>query len=218
MKETASKQTLDVLLTRFPCLESIQSNLWSAYSMLKECYSRGGTVYLCGNGGSASDCEHITGELMKSFRRVRPLSAKELDRFEQEGGAYGRELAEHLQKALPAISLSSQCALTTAITNDIGGDYIFAQQIYGYGRKQDVLFCISTSGNSENILLAALAARVAGVQVLSLTGRDGGRLATLSDVCIICPAQATEEIQEYHLPIYHALCAMLEEHFWGENN
>lgn len=212
MKEISA---LEQVLKRYPRLSVLRETLSRALDLLATCYEHQGVVYLCGNGGSASDCEHIAGELMKSFRRPRPLSCQEQRRL-QAYGPQGADLASHLQKALPAVPLVSQCALTTAIANDIGGSYTFAQQIYGYGRPHDVLLCISTSGNSENIILAAIAAKAAGVRVLALSGRDGGRLAELSDVCIVCPAERTEEIQEYHLPVYHALCAMLEDYFWGE--
>lgn len=204
------------LILRYPAMISVQKQMQKAYILLHDSFLAGNTIYLCGNGGSASDCEHIAGELMKSFRLPRPLSTHEKDVLTALGPE-GVDLAEHLQKALPAVPLVSQCALTSAIANDIGGDYVFAQQIYGYGKPGDVLLCISTSGNSKNVLLAAAAAKAIGVSVLSLSGRDGGKLKALSDVCITCPTDKTEEIQEYHLPIYHALCAMLEEYFWGKN-
>lgn len=202
------------LVRRYPALASIESELQSAYEMLETCCAAGNTIYLCGNGGSASDCEHIVGELMKRFQIPRPLDDEERRKLSEQG-EIGRDLMEHLQKGLRAVSLTSATALASAIANDMGGQFVFAQQIFSYGRPGDVLICISTSGNSENVLYAATAARAAGVQVLSLSGRDGGRLKLLSDRCIVCPADTTEEVQEYHLPIYHALCAALEAHFWG---
>lgn len=208
---------LQKLLQRYPALTVITEELQSAYGMLEACCAAGNCVYLCGNGGSASDCEHIVGELMKSFLLPRGLDGAETERLLAQG-AIGQDLARHLQKGLRAVSLTSAASLTSAISNDMGSQYVFAQQVFSYGRPGDVLLCISTSGNSQNILYAAAAARAAGVQVLSLSGRDGGKLKTLSDVCIICPANTTEEVQEYHLPIYHALCAALEARFWGEDS
>lgn len=205
---------LEKLLKRYPALAETANELQSAYEMLEACCAAGNCVYLCGNGGSASDSEHIAGELMKSFRIPRPLDDAARQRLSEQG-AIGRDLAQHLQKGLRAVSLTSASALISAIANDMGQRFVFAQQVFGYGTPGDILLCISTSGNSENVLYAAAAARAAGVRVLSLTGRDGGRLKALSDVCIICPANATETIQEYHLPIYHALCAAIEAHFWG---
>lgn len=202
------------LVKRYPSLAAIEQNILSAYTILKNCYANDHTVYLCGNGGSASDCEHIMGELMKPFQHTRSLSQKEKDRLCSVGDM-GYELSEKLQKGLPAISLVSHHALNTAISNDMGWQYIYAQQIFNYGKAGDILICISTSGNSENVLYAAAAARAKDVQVIALTGRNGGQLKALSDVCICCPADTTEEIQEYHLPIYHTLCAALESHFWG---
>lgn len=205
---------LNKLFDRYPALTAIADEFQSAYELLETCCAAGNCVYLCGNGGSASDCEHIAGELMKSFRIPRPLDDAERQKLSALG-AIGQDLAQHLQKGLCAVSLTSASALISAIANDMGQQFVFAQQIFGYGRPNDVLLCISTSGNSENVLYAAAAARAIGVRVLSLTGRDGGQLKALSDVCIICPADATETIQEYHLPIYHALCAAIEAHFWG---
>jgi len=203
----------ETLIKRYPSLITIKPDILSAYTVLKNCYKNGHTVYLCGNGGSSSDCEHIVGELMKPFQRPRPLRQAEKSAL-CSAGKMGYELSEKLQKGLPAISLSSHHALNTAIANDMGWRYTYAQQIFNYGKAGDVLISISTSGNSQNVLYAAVAAHAASVQVIALTGREGGQLKALSDVCICCPADTTEEIQEYHLPVYHALCAALEDYFW----
>ncbi len=202
------------LLYRYPALKAVEKELYAAYLMLEACCAAGKNIYTCGNGGSASDCEHIVGELMKPFQLQRPLGDADRQKLSAQG-EIGLDLAAHLQSGLRAMSLSSANALISAIANDMGGQFVFAQQIFSYGRPGDVLICISTSGNSRNVLYAAAAARAADVQVLSLSGRDGGQLKAISDVCVICPAETTEEIQEYHLPIYHALCAALEAHFWG---
>lgn len=204
------------LLQRHPALTVIEADLLEAYSLLSACCEAGKTIYTCGNGGSASDCEHIAGELMKSFRLPRPLGKAEQAKLAPLG-EIGTDLARHLQRGIRSVPLTGALALTTAIANDMGARFVFAQQIFSYGSEGDVLLCISTSGSSENVVYAAAAARAAGVRVLSLSGRDGGRLKELSDVCIICPAAAVEDIQEYHLPVYHALCAAVEARFMGED-
>ena len=205
---------IENLITRYPVLNEVANEVQTAYDILEGCCASGRTIYACGNGGSAADCDHIVGELMKSFRCSRPLNDEERMRLAAQG-ELGQDLAQHLQKGLRAASLPSATALTTAIANDMGAQFVFAQQIFSCGIPGDVLLCLSTSGNSENVLYAAAAARAARVQVVSLSGKDGGQLKELSDVCVICPVAETEKIQELHLPIYHALCAALEEHFWG---
>ncbi|HIT41890.1 MAG TPA: SIS domain-containing protein, partial [Candidatus Caccovicinus merdipullorum] len=168
-----------------------------------------------GNGGSSADSEHIVGELMKGFckkRQVPEAFAGKLMEADKERGKY---LAEKLQQGLPAIALTGHTALSTAYLNDVDGLLTIAQQLYGYGKKGDVFLGISTSGNSENILYAAAAARAMEIPVIALTGKDGGRLAEAADVAIIVPEQETYRIQELHLPVYHALCLMLEERFFG---
>ena len=193
-----------------PCKVDIER----AITVFKSCYRKGGKVLIAGNGGSSSDSEHIVGELMKGFVRERKLPKEEMDaliRVERDRGEY---LAKHLQGSLPAISLSSHTSLMTAIANDVGGDFIFAQQVQGYGREEDVLCAISTSGNSENVVLASIVAKAKGMKVVSLTGITGGRLAELSDICIRVPAEETYIIQEFHVMIYHLLCRILEESFF----
>ena len=169
-----------------------------------------------GNGGSAADSEHMVGELMKSFafrRRVPEAFRKKLT---EQGGARGERLAEMLEGALPAIAITGHDALTSAFGNDTDWKFAMAQQVYGYGREGDVLLAISTSGNSENLLNAAETARALGLKVIALTGKTGGALAKLADVSLIVPRQETYQIQELHLPIYHALCLALEDRFFGE--
>lgn len=207
-------QDLNYLLERYPQLNNVAIEIQQAYDVLKSCYLDMGVVYICGNGGSASDSEHIVGELMKSFRLPRPLPKEEKEKLKQMG-EIGQTLADNLQQGLPAVSLVSSIALNTAILNDIGAVYTYAQQVYAYGKPGDVLIAISTSGNSANILYAATAAKAKGMKVLGLSGKSGGKLKELCDVCIMAPSNITEEIQEYHLPIYHALCRSLEEYFWG---
>lgn len=196
------------LADRYPALESIYGDLQTAYGLLYDTYENGGKLLVCGNGGSASDAEHIVGELMKGFYLPRTLG-------ESERETYG-ELGKHLQKALPAIALTGHPALSTAFSNDVNPEMVFAQQVYGYGEEGDMLFAITTSGNSKNVVNAAIVARQKNMKVVGITGRDGGRLKALCDVCIVVPGEMTADIQEYHLPVYHALCAMLEEDFFGE--
>lgn len=200
---------LKKMTDRYPALECVRQDVNDAFEILKSSYENGGKPLVCGNGGSASDSEHIVGELMKGFYRQRPLP-------EAEKEAIG-EISAYLQGALPAIALTGHPALATAFLNDVKPDMIFAQQVYGYGREGDVLIAISTSGNSVNVLHAVTVAKAKGLQVIGLTGRDGGRLKEVCDVCVTVPARVTAEVQEYHLPVYHTLCAMLEEHFFPEN-
>lgn len=196
------------LIERYPALAQMRGAIEQAYRILEECYENGSKLLVCGNGGSAADSDHIVGELMKGFYRQRSLSREEKEIF--------GELGDNLQEALPAISLTGHPALSTAFMNDVDPEMVFAQQVYGYGRKGDVLMALTTSGNSRNVLNAARVARAKGMKVVGLTGRDGGSLKELCDVCIIVPGQATADIQEYHLPVYHTICAMLEESFFEE--
>jgi len=195
------------LMTRYPVLTDIKEEIYTAYKLLECAYEADKKLLACGNGGSAADSDHMVGELMKGFYKRRPLGAEEKERM--------GELAEHLQGALPAISLTGHPALSTAFLNDVDPEMVFAQQIHGYGRAGDVLAAFSTSGNSQNVVNAVKVARAKGMKVISFTGRDGGLLKDLSDSCIIVPAQETADIQELHLPIYHTICAMLEEHFFA---
>lgn len=200
---------------RYPDIEESISAVGVAYDVLKETFRGGGKLLICGNGGSAADSDHIVGELMKSFELKRPIDEalrKRLNQINPERGAY---LSNHLQAALPAISLSSHAALSTAISNDVAGDMVFAQQVLGYGKEGDTLIGISTSGNSANILNALQVARALGVKTIGMTGRTGGKMRDLCDAAICVPYDRTLEIQERHLAIYHTLCIMLEQEFFG---
>ena len=171
---------------------------------------------MAGNGGSCADSEHIVGELMKGFckkRRVPEDFAKALLKADAKRGG---QLAEALEGGLAAIALTGHPGLSTAFLNDVDGAYIYAQQIYGYGKEGDVFLGISTSGNAKNILYAAAVARAKGMKVIGLTGKDGGELSGAADVAVIVPDKETYRIQELHLPIYHTLCLMLEERFFPE--
>ncbi|NLC68099.1 MAG: SIS domain-containing protein [Clostridiaceae bacterium] len=207
------EKILEDLLDKYGNLEACKSDIWDSFVIIRDCFASGGKLLLCGNGGSAADCEHIVGELMKSFLLERPLEEVESQKIKAYFPDEWEYLSRYLQKALPAISLVSLISLSTAYTNDVNPDMLFAQQVYGYGKEGDVLLGISTSGNSKNVINALKIARVFGLKTIGLTGKDGGKMKDICDVTIIAPASSTHEVQELHLPIYHALCAMLEAHF-----
>ena len=204
-KDAAEEQFMR-LFSRYPSLLPIKEEIHKAYEAMEETYRQGGKLLVCGNGGSASDSDHIVGELMKGFYKARKLT-------EEQKAVFG-DLGDNLQGALPAISLTQHTALSTAFLNDVEPDMVFAQQTYGYGNKGDVFLGISTSGNARNVIHAAKVARAKGLKVIGLTGKDGGELKKISDICMVVPAGITADIQELHLPIYHTLCAMLEERFF----
>ncbi len=206
---------INTLIERYPILFVCKESIQKAYEILCQAYTDGRKLLVCGNGGSASDSEHIVGELMKEFKLKREVFKSQADAMKQIDPEMGYVLAEHLQGALPAISLTGHSSLTTAFMNDSLPELIFAQQVNGYGKPHDVFLGISTSGNSHNVLYAAVAAKAKGLKVIGLTGQKTNRLALLSDVCIQVPATETYRIQELHLPVYHCLCLMLEEHFFG---
>lgn len=197
---------LERLMKRYPMLVGMREEIELVFEIIKDSYEKGGKLLVCGNGGSAADSDHIVGELMKGFYKQRKLPVAEKIRFGEQG--------EKLQGALPAIALSQHSALSTAFLNDVDPDMVFAQQVYGYGVEDDVFLGLSTSGNSVNVISAAKVAAAKGMKVIAMTGKDGGAMRELCDVCLIVPAQMTADIQEFHLPIYHALCAMLEDYFF----
>lgn len=199
---------LENLVRRAPALEVCRADVEAAYAIFFETFATEHKMLLCGNGGSASDTEHWAGELLKGFVHKRPLTAK-------MGEGLPPEVAQNLQWALPAIPLTGFPALTTAFGNDVNPDFSFAQLVYGLGQKGDVLVAMSTSGNSRNVCFAAKVARHRGMKVVALTGDGGGALKELSDVCIAVPEKETYRVQEYHLPVYHCLCLMLED-AWAE--
>jgi D-sedoheptulose 7-phosphate isomerase len=203
------------LFVKYPDLEPCREAVRQAYEAMKASYSKGGKMLLAGNGGSAADAEHVAGELMKGFMSKRPLPASEREKMMIHGGEEGTYIADRLQGALPAISLVSQSALFTAFINDVAADMVFAQQVYGYGKPEDVLVVFSTSGNSANVVRAVQVAKSLGMSTIGFTGQGGGRLNTLCDVTIRVPYDSTPDIQERHLPVYHVLCMMLEEAFFA---
>ena len=183
MLESKIQKHLEVLLERYPQIETCRNDIEKAYLILEKCYENDHKLLIAGNGGSAADSEHIAGELMKRFKVPRPVTHE---------------------------------ALTTAYINDVDGLGVFAQQLYGFGRPGDVFLGISTSGNSKNVMSATVVARALGIKVIGLTGAKGGELANVSDVAIKVPETETYMIQELHLPVYHCLCSMLEDRFFGE--
>jgi len=206
---------LDTLVSRYPALTGVREEIAAAFETLAASYQAGGQLLIAGNGGSAADAGHIVGELMKSFCLPRPMDEAFRLAAEAEDPLLGRALGERLQQGLPALALSAHTALGTAWINDCDPELVYAQQVAGYGRKGDVLLGITTSGNSANILYAAVAARAKGLKVIGLTGASGGRLAGKADVCIRVPETETFKVQELHLPVYHCLCLMLEQRFFG---
>lgn len=211
--KTTTKSIFDELIARFPELSVCKENILKAYAMLEAVYKNGGKLLVCGNGGSASDSEHIVGELMKQFKKKRAIDSN-IYKALSDYGEEGKIMQECLEGNLPAISLTSHIALTTAFANDKEPSLTFAQQLLGLGSPNDALISISTSGNSKNCVYATVLAKVKGMKTISLTGERASKLSSLSDVTINVPAHETYAIQEYHLPIYHALCAMLEEEFF----
>lgn len=206
---------IDLLVERYPSLESVKDDIIAAYLLMEECYENGGKLLVAGNGGSAADAEHIVGELMKGFKMPRKPGTAFAEKLVAENHELGSVLAENLQGALPAIALDGHPALSTAYMNDCEPLLCFAQQVNGYGKAGDVFLGISTSGNSKNVLFAATTAHAKGMKVIGLTGAKDSKLKDMSDVCIKAPQTETYMIQELHLPIYHCLCLMLEDKFFG---
>lgn len=206
---------IDTLIDRYPKLIVCKEDIINAYEILEEAYSQERKLLVCGNGGSASDSEHIVGELMKEFKLKRKVYADQAEAMKAIDSEMGATLAENLQGALPAICLTGHSALTTAFMNDANADLVFAQQVNGYGKANDVFLGISTSGNSKNVCYAAITAKSKGLKVIGLTGQKESKMTKLGDCCIRVPETETYKIQELHLPVYHCLCLMLEDYFFG---
>lgn len=209
MKNNSIKH-LDELIERYENLIDCKNDIKKATKLLIECFKSGNKLLICGNGGSAADCEHIVGELMKGFILPRTLSDELVSKIDD------KTLTDALQYGLPSISLVSHTALSTAFSNDQLPSAVFAQQVLGYGKENDILLCISTSGNSLNCVYAAKVAKAIGVKVISLTGAKDSKLSLLSDIVIKVPETETFKIQELHLPIYHAMCLAIENEFYGD--
>lgn len=206
--------TINELCKNYPQLETVKKCIADAAEMIIGCYTGGGKILICGNGGSSADSDHIAGELMKSFELERPLDDSFKERLSEISGSRGKFLAENLEHGLPAISLSAHTALTTAICNDKDANLVFAQQIMGYGMEKDVLICLSTSGNSQNVVDACITARALNLSVIGITGKKGGKIKQYCDILINVPETGTAFVQELHLPVLHSLCRIVENHFY----
>lgn len=193
------------LIKRYPQLKECAESIGKALDLIIDTYENGGKILLCGNGGSAADCEHIAGELLKGFMMKREVSDERIP----------KELREKLQGGLPAISLVSQSGILTAFANDVDPSMMYAQLVYAYARENDLLVALSTSGNSGNVVNAVKTAKAIGIPVISLTGEKESLMSELSDVTVRVPEHETYKVQELHLPVYHYLCAEAEKHFFG---
>lgn len=211
-----TESIINRMLINYPKLEACRRDILEAAEAMTLCYQKKGKLLVCGNGGSAADSEHIVGELMKEFALRRRLSEETKNEFRKMFGEKAEYLCNHLQYALPAISLVSETALSTAYSNDNAADLYFAQQVWGHGQPGDILLGITTSGNSSNVIHAVEVAQFKKMVTIALTGRDGGQIKDMADIAIIVPEKETYRIQEYHLPVYHALCAAVENEFFGE--
>lgn len=210
-----TRQKIAELIERYPVLAVCRADIEAAAAALCRTFAAGNKLLVCGNGGSAADAEHIVGELMKGFLKPRRLSSAMGEKLRAAFPETGAYLYENLQGALPSISLVNAVALNTAFANDQAPDLTMAQQVLGLGQAGDALLGISTSGNSVNVLYATQVARVQGLTAIALTGESGGKLKDIADITIRVPARETFKIQEYHLPVYHALCIAAEEEFFG---
>lgn len=209
------KEILARLKAEHPALCKLIPQVEEAFALLKSAYDAGGKVMICGNGGSAADSEHIVGELMKGFLKKRPIKGAQRAAFDALDGLPA-DFADKLQGALPAIALPCHTSLTSAYSNDVAADMIFAQQVFGYGKPGDVLIALSTSGNSKNVVNAVWAAKAARVKTIAITGEKESALSELCDVCLRTPSHETYRVQEYTLPLYHALCALIEAEYFAE--
>ncbi|WXR63036.1 SIS domain-containing protein [Peptostreptococcaceae bacterium AGR-M142] len=213
MKRT-TKQVIDKLFVRYPELRTLP--ITESIREIIDCYYQEKKLLVCGNGGSAADSLHIVGELMKGFLLPRKLNKKKQSEIREQFPDSAEYLIDNLQGTLPAISLVSETALLSAYSNDQAPDLSFAQQVLGHGNSGDILIAISTSGNSKNVIYASQIAKIQGMKIISLTGEGGGKLRDVSDILINVPSNETHIIQEYHLPIYHAICAAVENEFFSE--
>ena len=205
------EELLQELIARYPVLSPLYDDIYRAFDLLCGCFDDGGKLLLCGNGGSAADCAHVTGELMKGFLLQRRLSKEQASRFD----GIAETVPSRLQNGLPAIDLTSQSALMTAFCNDVDPEAVFAQQVWVYAQNSpDLLLCLSTSGSSVNVVRAAQTAKALGRKTVAITGKNGGVLQSLCDVCICLPETETYKVQELTLPVYHALCAAVESYYF----
>lgn len=201
---------LNELIKRYPELEGIKEELEKASKIMLETVKNGGKILLCGNGGSCADCDHIVGELMKGFLSKREINKNFAEVLKTEYPEEAEYLINNLQEGIQAISLTSHAAVLSAFANDVDADMVYAQLVYGYGNKGDLLIGLSTSGNSKNVVNAVKIAKAKGLKSIALTGKSSCKL-DMCDVTLKAPETETFKIQELHLPIYHYLCAELEK-------
>ena len=217
---------IDTLCERKNALKGIKTDIVSAYVVLKDCYKNGNKVLICGNGGSSADASHMTGELIKSFKKERRIDEKFESKLKESIEDYMdknslcdtrillREMKDNLEKGLPTIDITAFNGANTAYVNDKDARYVYANSTLALGKFGDTLICITTSGNSTNVINAALVAKAVGMKVIALTGFDGGKIKDIADVSVVVPINETYLIQEEHLSIYHAICLDLEEEFF----
>jgi len=207
---------IEELIGKYPSLSDCREAIESALAVMIRCFESGGKALVCGNGGSSADADHIVGELMKGFRKARPLSGELVAKLTEAGGTLGEKMAAKLQTPLRAINLCSQTALITAFSNDAAPEFAYAQQVIGYAEENDVLIGLSTSGNAANVIAAGVAAKAAGASAIGLCGKNPCEMDKVFDYVIHVPETETYIVQELHLPIYHALCSAVEDHFFAE--
>lgn len=215
MLKEGTERILDGFCKKNPAIAAIKAPLKESVCVLYTCFKRGGQLLVCGNGGSCADADHIVGELVKSFKLKRPLTTPLAVALQGQGNE-GKMLAENLQGGLSAINLGAHASLMTAVVNDMGGEYIYAQQVVAYGREGDVFLGISTSGNAVDVLHAGQVAKAKGMTTIGLTGRTGGEMEKCFDLMLHADSTITEEIQDQHSVIYHAICAAVEYQCWGD--
>lgn len=192
------------LFEKYPELHNCREEIRAVITSIVDTYQKGGKVLLCGNGGSCADCEHIVGELMKGFLKIRPVTDERIP----------ADLRGKLQGSLPAIALTGQSAILSAFANDVEPDMVYAQLVYGYGKPEDLFVGLSTSGNSTNVVQAARVAKALGLKTVAMTGQKESKLSAICDISIKVPETETYKIQELHLPVYHYICAEVEQTFW----
>lgn len=207
---------IDELVVRYSSLSVCKEQIEKATNTLIKSYENGGKLLVAGNGGSAADSDHICGELLKSFVKIRKPEEKFLSQLTDIDNSTGEYLKDKLQGSLPAVALTNQSALMTASLNDVDGNVMFAQQVMGLGKAEDVFLGISTSGNSKDVIYAVVVAKAKGLKTIALTGKSGGKLKDLCDISIVVPENETFKIQELHLPVYHAICLEVEEYFFKD--
>lgn len=206
------------LISSYPILSSIKKTMQTTLHTIVERVEQGGKIFICGNGGSAADAEHIAGELLKSFKLPRPLTPLFKEALIKTDSDYGTLLANNLQAGIPTFVLSNHVSLSTAFANDVDPYMAYAQQLHVLGSSKDIFIGISTSGNAKNVNMAAVVSRAKNMFTIGLTGENGGNLAQHSDICLKVPHYETYKIQELHQPLYHMMCLLIEDYFWGEES